>query len=138
MTNQQQQQQQTFTSIQSSVCSIPMIHRPIQIQEKIIQPNQLSQHETTPIPVYQRPQDQYTDQQYKKSCGVDFNNLILLTKNTMKIRNYQSKGLIYDKNIVNDLTKKIINFDEYVNNLENCDSKLENNNDNSTNNNKTE
>ncbi|KAF7988430.1 hypothetical protein HCN44_001003 [Aphidius gifuensis] len=140
MTNQQQQQQQqTFTSIQSSICSIPMIHRPIQIQEKIIQPNQLSQHETTQIPVYQRPQDQYNDQQYKKSCGVDFNNLILLTKNTMKIRNYQSKGLNYDKNIVNDLTKKIINFDEYVNNLENCDSKLENNNDNnSTNNNKTE
>ncbi|KAK2582129.1 hypothetical protein KPH14_004494 [Odynerus spinipes] len=48
----------------------------------------------TPIPVYQRPLELYTDhtQIRKNTQGVDFNNLILLTKNAMKVRRNTSRN----------------------------------------------
>lgn len=74
---------QTFTTIQS-IC--PIIHRPIQLHDKIIQPNQLN----TAIPVYQRPPDYYTVNR-RKNQSVDFKNLILLTKSGMRARRSQLK-----------------------------------------------
>ncbi|KAI4492777.1 hypothetical protein M0804_002568 [Polistes exclamans] len=46
------------------------------------------------IPVYQRPLELYTDpsQIRKNNQGVDFNNLILLTKNAMKVRRSSSRN----------------------------------------------
>lgn len=49
---------------------------------------------TTPIPVYQRPTELYQEAASKrKNQGVDFNNLILLTKNSIKTRRGHSKGV---------------------------------------------
>lgn len=46
---------------------------------------------TTSIPVYQRPMELYQEPTSKrKSQGVDFNNLILLTKNNIKTRRSKS------------------------------------------------
>lgn len=48
---------------------------------------------SAPIPVYQRPPELYNDPtQRRKTQGVDFNNLILLTKNAMTARRNQSKN----------------------------------------------
>lgn len=47
----------------------------------------------TAIPVYQRPTELYQEQTPKrKNHGVDFNNLILLTKNSVKMRRGYAKG----------------------------------------------
>jgi len=52
------------------------------------------QNPMTPIPVYQRPTELYQESTSKrKNQGVDFNNLILLTKNSIKTRRGHSKGL---------------------------------------------
>jgi len=52
------------------------------------------QSPTTPIPVYQRPTELYQESTSKrKNQGVDFNNLILLTKNSIKTRRGHSKGV---------------------------------------------
>ncbi|KAL6266530.1 hypothetical protein P5V15_003377 [Pogonomyrmex californicus] len=68
-------------------------HHPLQIYEKFLpctQPNSM-----TPIPVYQRPIELYQEPVTKrKSQGVDFNNLILLTKNTIKTQRGHSKVAI--------------------------------------------
>lgn len=49
----------------------------------------------TPIPVYQRPMELYQEPTTKrKSQGVDFNNLILLTKNSIKTRRGYSKPAV--------------------------------------------
>ncbi|XP_034947659.1 uncharacterized protein [Chelonus insularis] len=78
---------QIFTSIQS-IC--PMITRPLPIRyDKITQPSQ--SQVPAPIPVYQRPPELYSDHK-RRSQGVDFNNLILLTKNAIKVRRNQSKN----------------------------------------------
>lgn len=65
----------------------------LQIYEKFLpctQPNS-----TTPIPVYQRPMELYQEPMLKrKSQGVDFNNLILLTKNSIKMRRGHSKPIV--------------------------------------------
>lgn len=47
-----------------------------------------------PIPVYQRPSKSSAQDyaQRRKSQGVDFNNLILLTKSAMKVRRNQTKA----------------------------------------------
>ncbi|XP_011314330.1 uncharacterized protein [Fopius arisanus] len=74
---------QTFTTVQS-IC--PIINRPIQLHEKIIQPNPLN---SSPMPVYQRPLE-YFPESRRKSQRVDFKNLILLTKSGMKARRNQS------------------------------------------------
>ena len=69
-----------------------IIHHPINLHEKIINPGQLN---PAPIPVYQRPAELYQDptqRRGKNHQGVDFNNLILLTKNAMKARRNQSKN----------------------------------------------
>jgi len=48
---------------------------------------------TTPIPVYQRPMELYQESTSKrKNQGVDFNNLILLTKNSIKTRRGHAKS----------------------------------------------
>lgn len=60
----------------------------LQIYEKFLPCTQPS---PTSIPVYQRPMELYQEPTPKrKSQGVDFNNLILLTKNNVKTR--RSKG----------------------------------------------
>ncbi|XP_029156624.1 uncharacterized protein LOC114929296 [Nylanderia fulva] len=68
-----------------SIHDAAIVHRPLQIYEKFLpytQPNP-----TTSIPVYQRPMELYQEPTSKrKSQGVDFNNLILLTKNNIKTR----------------------------------------------------
>lgn len=74
---------QTLTSI------CPIIHRPIQLHDKII-PAQ-SQMGPAPIPVYQRPPELYQEHK-RKTQGVDFNNLILLTKNAIKARRNPTKN----------------------------------------------
>ncbi|XP_011865201.1 PREDICTED: uncharacterized protein LOC105560579 isoform X2 [Vollenhovia emeryi] len=70
-----------------------IVHRPLQMYEKFLpctQPNS-----TTPIPVYQRPMELYQEPMLKrKSQGVDFNNLILLTKNSIKTRRGYSKPAV--------------------------------------------
>ncbi|XP_024943485.1 uncharacterized protein LOC107270319 [Cephus cinctus] len=67
-----------------------MMQRPLLVQEKFLS----SSHVTSaPIPVYQRPSELYQDpSQRRKNHGVDFNNLILLTKNAVKARRSQSKN----------------------------------------------
>ncbi|XP_076391587.1 uncharacterized protein LOC105663958 isoform X1 [Megachile rotundata] len=56
------------------------------IREKFLQPKPVS------IPVYQHPVELYRDTgQKRKNHGVDFKNLILLTKNAMKAHRGQSK-----------------------------------------------
>lgn len=58
----------------------------MQVQEKFMQPNPI------PIPVYQHPIELYHETgQKRKNHGVDFKNLILLTKNAMKAHRGQSK-----------------------------------------------
>ncbi|XP_018354281.1 PREDICTED: uncharacterized protein LOC108755650 isoform X2 [Trachymyrmex septentrionalis] len=65
-------------------------HRPLQMYEKFLPCTQPSS--TTPIPVYQRPVELYQEPMLKrKNQGVDFNNLILLTKNSIKTRRGHSK-----------------------------------------------
>ncbi|XP_070526841.1 uncharacterized protein [Cardiocondyla obscurior] len=69
-------------------------HRPLQVYEKFLPCTQLSS--TTPIPVYQRPIEFYQEPMLKrKSHGVDFNNLILLTKNSIKTRRGSSKPTVH-------------------------------------------
>lgn len=65
----------------------------LQIYEKFLPCTQPSS--TTPIPVYQRPIELYQEPMLKrKSQGVDFNNLILLTKNSIKTRRGHSKPAV--------------------------------------------
>ncbi|KAL6443307.1 hypothetical protein ACFW04_002891 [Cataglyphis niger] len=72
-----------------SINDASIVHRPLQIYEKFLPCTQPSP--TTSIPVYQRPMELYQEPIPKrKSQGVDFNNLILLTKNNIKTR--RSKG----------------------------------------------
>ncbi|RLU20893.1 hypothetical protein DMN91_007507 [Ooceraea biroi] len=53
-----------------------------------------TQQSPTPIPVYQRPTELYQEPTSKrKNQGVDFNNLILLTKNSIKMRRGHSKAV---------------------------------------------
>lgn len=57
------------------------------MQEKFLQSNPI------PIPVYQHPIELYHETgQKRKNQGVDFKNLILLTKNAMKVHRGQSKA----------------------------------------------
>ncbi|XP_012234840.2 uncharacterized protein [Linepithema humile] len=66
-------------------------HRPLQMYEKFVPCTQSSP--TTPIPVYQRPIELYQEPTSKrKNQGVDFNNLILLTKNSIKTRRGHAKS----------------------------------------------
>ncbi|XP_011499730.1 PREDICTED: uncharacterized protein LOC105363677 [Ceratosolen solmsi marchali] len=93
---QQQQPQQTSSQAAAGMCST-ILHRPIRIQESVTKspmPQQSTIHKSpTPIPVYQRPGKLITDYpQRRKNQGVDFNNLILLTKSAMKVRRNQIKG----------------------------------------------
>ncbi|CAL1687876.1 unnamed protein product [Lasius platythorax] len=72
-----------------SIHDTAIVHRPLQMYEKFLPCTQPSP--TTSIPVYQRPMELYQEPTPKrKSQGVDFNNLILLTKNNIKTR--RSKG----------------------------------------------
>ncbi|XP_043529098.1 uncharacterized protein LOC122538791 [Frieseomelitta varia] len=62
-------------------------HHPLQVQEKFLQSNPI------PIPVYQHPIELYHETgQKRKNQGVDFKNLILLTRNAMKAHRGQSKS----------------------------------------------
>ncbi|XP_050585114.1 uncharacterized protein LOC126919674 [Bombus affinis] len=62
-------------------------HHPVQVQEKFLQSNPI------PIPVYQHPIELYHEAgQKRKNQGVDFKNLILLTRNAMKTHRGQSKS----------------------------------------------
>ncbi|CAL7946487.1 unnamed protein product [Xylocopa violacea] len=62
-------------------------HHPFQVQEKFLQSS------SVPIPVYQHPVELYHEaSQKRKNQGVDFKNLILLTKNAMKAHRSQSKS----------------------------------------------
>jgi hypothetical protein len=93
---QQQQQLQQQSQTAANVCPT-IVHRPIRIQEsgaKPSMPQQGAAHKgPTPIPVYQRPGKLAPDYpQRRKNQGVDFNNLILLTKSAMKVRRNQIKG----------------------------------------------
>ncbi|XP_008551127.1 uncharacterized protein LOC103573715 [Microplitis demolitor] len=83
---------QSITSLQS-ICPINH-HRPIQFNEKIVPIASSSNQFSSPsaIPVYQQPPELYHHDYKRKSQGVDFNNLILLTKNAMKVRRNQSKN----------------------------------------------
>ncbi|XP_034173356.1 uncharacterized protein LOC117601106 isoform X2 [Osmia lignaria lignaria] len=73
------------TSIQP-LRATTITHHPLQVQEKFLQPNPI------PIPVYQHPIELYHETgQKRKNQGVDFKNLILLTKNAMKAHRGQSK-----------------------------------------------
>ncbi|XP_060822308.1 uncharacterized protein LOC132910551 [Bombus pascuorum] len=59
----------------------------LQVQEKFLQSNPI------PIPVYQHPIELYHETgQKRKNQGVDFKNLILLTRNAMKTHRGQSKS----------------------------------------------
>lgn len=59
----------------------------LQVQEKFLQSNPI------PIPVYQHPIELYHETgQKRKNQGVDFKNLILLTRNAMKAHRGQSKS----------------------------------------------
>ncbi|CAK9799784.1 hypothetical protein ANTPLA_LOCUS2104 [Anthophora plagiata] len=63
-------------------------HHPLQVQEKFLQANPI------PIPVYQHPIELYHETgQKRKNQGVDFKNLILLTKNAMKVHRGHSKTI---------------------------------------------
>lgn len=63
----------------------------LQMYEKFVPRTQSSL--TTPIPVYQRPIELYQEPTPKrKNQGVDFNNLILLTKNSIKTRRGHAKS----------------------------------------------
>ncbi|KYN06150.1 hypothetical protein ALC62_02911 [Cyphomyrmex costatus] len=65
----------------------------LQMYEKFLPCTQASS--TTPIPVYQRPMELYQEPMLKrKNQGVDFNNLILLTKNSIKTRRGHSKPTV--------------------------------------------
>ncbi|XP_046590283.1 uncharacterized protein LOC124293459 [Neodiprion lecontei] len=71
------------------------IQRRIQVQDKFA--GNVTQQNigpaSTAIPVYQKPPELYNDpSQRRKNQGVDFNNLILLTKSAMKARRNQSKN----------------------------------------------
>lgn len=72
------------TSVQPLRATIT--HHPLQMQEKFLQSNPI------PIPVYQHPIELYHEAgQKRKNQGVDFKNLILLTKNAMKAHRNLSK-----------------------------------------------
>ncbi|CAG5080908.1 Protein of unknown function [Cotesia congregata] len=85
---------QNIASLQS-ICPINH-HRPspIQLNDKIIQssPSTNNFNNQSAIPVYQQPPELYHHDYKRKSHGVDFNNLILLTKSAMKVRRNQSKN----------------------------------------------
>ena len=98
ITIQQQQQQQPPPQPPAPMCPT-VVHRPIRIQESNVgKPIQTSSHHhkssTTNAPTYQRQSKVTQDhqQQRRKSQGVDYNNLILLTKSAMKVRRCQTKG----------------------------------------------
>ncbi|XP_048506939.1 uncharacterized protein LOC105684541 isoform X1 [Athalia rosae] len=78
-----------------SVCPA-MIQRRMQMHDKITSGNGIPKGcglASAPIPVYQKPPELYNDpSQRRKTQGVDFNNLILLTKSAMKARRNQSKN----------------------------------------------
>ncbi|KAK0177937.1 hypothetical protein PV328_001931 [Microctonus aethiopoides] len=137
------------TSLQSIA---PMNNRPIQITEKlIIQTGQINNSSAAaPIPVYQRPPELYQDQkQRNKNQGVDFNNLILLTKNAMKARRNQSKNPQHSSSFIlesrqpnlkseNDVlrwlnkgypkrAKEFSTINSLVSDLHNCENKFMNN-----------
>ena len=64
-----------------------LIEEMLQVQEKFLQSNPI------PIPVYQHPIELYHETgQKRKNQGVDFKNLILLTRNAMKAHRGQSKS----------------------------------------------
>lgn len=100
----------------------------------------LDQVNPTPIPVYQRPLELYTDpsQIRKNTQGVDFDNLILLTKNAMKVRRSSSRNRQQSKqsnkkieqNVFQCLnkncpkkTKELISMNTVVTELENFEEK---------------
>ncbi|KAK1136333.1 hypothetical protein K0M31_000894 [Melipona bicolor] len=65
-----------------------LIEEMLQVQEKFLQSNH-----PIPIPVYQHPIELYHETgQKRKNQGVDFKNLILLTRNAMKAHRGQSKS----------------------------------------------
>ncbi|KAF7415032.1 hypothetical protein HZH68_003521 [Vespula germanica] len=70
------------------------VYRSLQTTRTSIINQRPQQVNPTPIPVYQRPLELYTDpsQIRKNTQGVDFNNLILLTKNAMKVRRSSSRN----------------------------------------------
>ncbi|XP_076279107.1 uncharacterized protein LOC143208536 [Lasioglossum baleicum] len=75
----------TCTTVQPLRTTIT--HHPLQVQEKFLQSNPI------PIPVYQHPVELYHETgQKRKNQGVDFKNLILLTKNAMKAQRGLSKS----------------------------------------------
>lgn len=83
---------QICTSLQPVHDHAAIAYRPLQIYEKCLSYTQPSP--TTPIPVYQRPMELHQEPVPKrKSHGVDFNNLILLTKNNIKTRRDHSKSI---------------------------------------------
>ena len=64
-----------------------LIEEMLQVQEKFLQTNPI------PIPVYQHPIELYHETgQKRKNQGVDFKNLILLTRNAMRAHRGQSKS----------------------------------------------
>ncbi|XP_076379643.1 uncharacterized protein LOC143259830 [Megalopta genalis] len=74
----------TCTTVQPLRTTIT--HHPLQVQEKLLQSNPI------PIPVYQHPIELYHETgQKRKTQGVDFKNLILLTRNAMKAQRSLSK-----------------------------------------------
>ncbi|EZA48525.1 hypothetical protein X777_13673 [Ooceraea biroi] len=80
-----------LTASSSSPLPICTSHRPLQMYEKCLP---CTQQSPTPIPVYQRPTELYQEPTSKrKNQGVDFNNLILLTKNSIKMRRGHSKAV---------------------------------------------
>ncbi|EFN76854.1 hypothetical protein EAI_16502 [Harpegnathos saltator] len=79
------------TSLQP-IRDVAIAHRPFQMYERFLP---YAQHYSSPtaIPVYQRPSELYQEPTSKrKSHGVDFNNLILLTKSSSKTRRGHMKG----------------------------------------------
>lgn len=87
---------QTLCASIQPICPT-VFQRPVQLPEKTIPPNHVT---AAPIPVYQRPPELYQEYpQRRKNQGVDFNNLILLTKSAIKTRKTQSKVPQQNSNI---------------------------------------
>ena len=87
--------QQTQPTSTPTICTT-VVNRPIRIQEvsnATVQQNQGSKAGTQ-IPSFQRTNKTNSEypQQRRKSQGVDYNNLILLTKSAMKVRRNQTKA----------------------------------------------
>lgn len=69
----------------------------------------------TPIPVYQRPMELYQEPMSKrKSHGVDFNNLILLTKNSMKTRRGYSRNASQQSSLLLDTKQPILKSNQNI------------------------